>query len=127
MPIIYTFDLFFIVLYFLVNINYSYSNNQLYEKIDLFGEVLENINGYDTTVTFAEDIDFYIRCFSKHNLAYHYETCVKINTTVTSSLTQSSTRDKTYPDLTKKLRLEFEQIHKLESHTLELIISDIIN
>tara|TARA_A100001011_G_scaffold100527_1_gene105921 strand:+ start:1393 stop:2328 length:936 start_codon:yes stop_codon:yes gene_type:complete len=71
-------------------------------------EVLENINGYDTTVTFAEDIDFYIRCFSKHNLAYHYETCVTINTTVTSSLTQSSTRDKTYPDLTKKLGLSLD-------------------
>ncbi len=35
--------IFFTVLYFLVNINYSYSNNQLYEKIDLFGEVFEKI------------------------------------------------------------------------------------
>ncbi len=71
-------------------------------------EVLENINGYDPNITFAEDIDFYIRCFSKHNLAYHYETCHTQNTTVTSSLTQSSTLDKTYPDLTKKLGLSLE-------------------
>ena len=71
-------------------------------------EVLENINGYDATVTFAEDIEFYIRCFSKHNLAYHYETCHTQNTTVTSSLTQSSTLDKTYPDLTKRLGLSPE-------------------
>lgn len=71
-------------------------------------QVLENINGYDIAVTFAEDIDFYIHCFSKNNLAYHYETCHTQNTTVTSSLTQSSTRDKTYPDLTKKLGLSLD-------------------
>ena len=71
-------------------------------------EVLENINGYNATVTFAEDIDFYIRCFSKYNLAYHYETCHLQNTTVTSSLTQSNTLDKKYPDLTKKLGISIE-------------------
>ena len=71
-------------------------------------EVLKNINGYDIAVTFAEDIEFYIRCFSKHNLAYHYETCHTQNTTVNSSLTQSSTLNKTYPDLTKKLGLSIE-------------------
>ena len=71
-------------------------------------EVLENINGYNAVVTFAEDIDFYIRCFSKYNLAYHYEICHLQNTTVTSSLTQSNTLDKTYPDLTKKLGISIE-------------------
>ncbi len=64
-------------------------------------EVLENINSYDASITFAEDIDFFIRCFSKYNLAYHYDICHTQNTTVTSSLTQSSTQDKTYPDLKK--------------------------
>ncbi len=71
-------------------------------------EVLKNINGYDIAVTFAEDIEFYIRCFSKHNLAYHYETCHTQNTTVNASLTQSSTLNKTYPDLTKKLGLSID-------------------
>jgi glycosyltransferase involved in cell wall biosynthesis len=71
-------------------------------------EVLENINGYNAIVTFAEDIDFFIRCFSKYNLAYHYKACHTQNTTVTSSLTQSSTQDKTYPDLTKQLGISLE-------------------
>ncbi len=64
-------------------------------------EVLKNINHYDASLTFAEDIDFYIRCFSKHKLAYHYESHCLINTTVFGSLTQSNTRDKTYPNLKK--------------------------
>ena len=34
----------FLIIFFLnLNISYSYSNNELYEKIDLFGEVLEKI------------------------------------------------------------------------------------
>ena len=71
-------------------------------------EVLKSINGYDIAVTFAEDIDFYIRCFSKHKLAYHYESKCLINTTVFGSITQSSTFNKTYPDLTKKIGLSIE-------------------
>ena len=64
-------------------------------------EALKNINSYDPSVTFAEDIDFYIRCFLKYKLAYHYESNCLINTTVFGSLTQSNTSDKTYPNLKK--------------------------
>ena len=34
----------FLIIFFLnFNIQHSYSNNELYEKIDLFGEVMEKI------------------------------------------------------------------------------------
>ena len=35
--------IFLILLFLTLNINNSYSNNKLYDKIDLFGEVLEKI------------------------------------------------------------------------------------
>ena len=35
--------IFLIILFLNLNFTYSYSNNELYEKIDLFGEVLEKI------------------------------------------------------------------------------------
>lgn len=64
---------------------------------------LENLKGYDSSVTFAEDVDFYTRCFSNYNLAYFYEVCHTQHTTINNSLTQSSTSDKTYPDLKKHI------------------------
>ena len=35
--------IFLIILFLNLNFTYSYSNNELYKKIDLFGEVLEKI------------------------------------------------------------------------------------
>ena len=64
---------------------------------------LNELDSYNPSITFAEDIDFYIRCFSKFDLAYYYKPCHTQNTTVSNSLTQSSTSDKTYPDLKKYL------------------------
>ena len=50
--------IFFTFLYFLLNTNYSYSNNELYEKIDLFGEVLEKIKkDYVEDVSESEMMD----------------------------------------------------------------------
>lgn len=66
-------------------------------------DALSQLNNYTLSVTFAEDIDFYIRCFSKFELAYYYSPCHTVNTTILNSLTQSSTSDKTYPDLKKYL------------------------
>ena len=42
--------IFLIILFLNLNLTNSYSNNELYEKIDLFGEVLEKI--------FANEDDF---------------------------------------------------------------------
>lgn len=66
-------------------------------------DALTAIGGYDPKITFAEDIDFFARCFSNYDLAYAFDACHTQNTTISESLTQSSTRDKTYPDLTKYL------------------------
>lgn len=72
---------------------------------------LENLKGYDSSVTFAEDIDFYIRCFSVYDLAYTFDVYHTQYTTIKNSLTQSSTRDKTYPDLKKYIGIS-ESIDK---------------
>ena len=44
--------IFLIILFLNINLSYSYPNNELYEKIDLFGEVLEKI-GED----YVDDVD----------------------------------------------------------------------
>ena len=44
--------LFLIVLFLNLNLSYAYSNNELYEKIDLFGEVLEKIKK-----DYVDDVD----------------------------------------------------------------------
>lgn len=67
-------------------------------------DALATIDGYDSKITFAEDIDFFARFFSKYDLAYAFKVCHMQNTTISKSLTQSGTRGKTYPDLTKYLR-----------------------
>ena len=65
--------------------------------------VFTTVGGYDEEVTFAEDIDFFIRCFSVFDLAYYNNECHTQNTTVNNSLTQSSTANKKYPNLKKYL------------------------
>lgn len=66
-------------------------------------QVFDTVGTYDSKITFAEDIDFYIRCFSIFPLAYFYKVCHTQNTTVENSLTQSSTANKHYPELIKYL------------------------
>lgn len=66
-------------------------------------DALTAIDKYDSKITFAEDIDFFIRCFSQYDLAYSFKACHTQYTTLSESLTQSNTHDKVYPDLTKYL------------------------
>ena len=50
--------IFFIILFLNLNLGHSYSNNKLYEKIDLFGEVMEKIKqDYVNEVDQSEMID----------------------------------------------------------------------
>ncbi len=50
--------IFFIILFTNINLGYSYSSNELYEKIDLFGEVIEKIKkDYVDDVDQSEMID----------------------------------------------------------------------
>jgi glycosyltransferase involved in cell wall biosynthesis len=65
--------------------------------------IFKKVGYYDEDVTFAEDIDFYIRCFFAYNLAYYNDICHTQNTGLSGSLTQSSTKNKIYPLLEKYL------------------------
>ena len=65
--------------------------------------VFEQIGYYDENVTFAEDIDFYIRCFQSYNLAYRNDVCLTLNAAVSGSITNSVSHKKTFPKLHKYL------------------------
>ena len=50
--------LFFLIIFFSFNISNLYSNNELYNKIDLFGEVLEKVkDDYVDEVNQSEMMD----------------------------------------------------------------------
>ena len=63
--------------------------------------VFEQIGYYDENVTFAEDIDFFVRCFHTYDLAYFNNVCHTQNVALIGSLTETSTKNKTYPALEK--------------------------
>ncbi|MGB2349896.1 MAG: glycosyltransferase family 2 protein [Flavobacteriaceae bacterium] len=65
--------------------------------------VFEQIGYYDENVTFAEDIDFYIRCFHTYNLAYYNDVCHTQNAAISGSITNSVSHKKTFPKLHKYL------------------------
>ena len=65
--------------------------------------VFEQIGYYDENVTFAEDIDFYIRCFHTYNLAYYNDVCHTQNAAISGSVTNSVSHKKTFPKLHKYL------------------------
>ena len=41
--------------------------------------IFKKVGYYDEDITFAEDIDFYIRCFQSYNLAYRNDVCLTLN------------------------------------------------
>ena len=63
--------------------------------------VFEQIGYYDENVTFAEDIDFFVRCFHTYDLAYFNNVCHTQNVALIGSLSETSTKNKTYPALEK--------------------------
>lgn len=63
-------------------------------------DVFSKIGLYNSKITFAEDIEFYVRCFSEYSLVY-LNTPLVTKKIVTGSLSNSSTFDKYYPDLEK--------------------------
>ena len=65
--------------------------------------IFKKVGYYDEDVTFAEDIDFFIRCFYVYNLAYYNDICHTQNTLLPGSLTHTSTKNKIYPSLEKYL------------------------
>ena len=65
--------------------------------------VFKKVGYYDEDVTFAEDIDFYIRCFSDYNLAFHNQHLCTILCHDPNSITRNSSSKKIYPKLEEYL------------------------
>ena len=65
--------------------------------------IFKKVGYYDENVTFAEDIDFFVRCLSAYNLVYYNDICHTQNTFLPGSLTHTSTKNKIYPSLEKYL------------------------
>ena len=65
--------------------------------------IFKKVGYYDEDVTFAEDIDFFVRCLSAYNLVYYNDICHTQNTFLPGSLTHTSTKNKIYPSLEKYL------------------------
>lgn len=65
--------------------------------------IFEEVGYYDEDVTFAEDIDFYIRCFSDYNLAFHNQQLCTILYNDPNSITRNSNSKKIYPKLEEYL------------------------
>lgn len=72
-------------------------------SIVIHKEVFEKVGYYDEQITFAEDIDFYIRCFSNFSLVYKHTPLNTQTREIAGSLTNSKTTNKNYPDLEKYL------------------------
>ena len=56
---------------------------------------------FDETVSYAEDVDFYLKSFIKHKLAYNYNECVTSLHNVPNQITQIGIKHKTLPNLDK--------------------------
>ncbi|RPG60599.1 MAG: glycosyltransferase family 2 protein [Flavobacteriaceae bacterium TMED81] len=65
--------------------------------------VFKKTGYYNEDVTFAEDIDFYIRCFSDYNLAFHTQHLCTILCHDPNSITRNSNSKKIYPKLEEYL------------------------
>ncbi|MBC8756067.1 glycosyltransferase family 2 protein [Kordia sp. YSTF-M3] len=54
---------------------------------------------FNPQITFAEDIDFYIKYGSKYKVAYHYEALAEVRFDVPNQMSKHSIASKTLPDL----------------------------
>ena len=54
---------------------------------------------FNPAITFAEDIDFYIKFGSKYRIAYHFEALAKVRFEVPNQMTRTTIANKTLPDL----------------------------
>lgn len=54
---------------------------------------------FNPKITFAEDIDFYIKYGSRHKVAYHYEALAEVRFDVPNQMSKNSIASKILPDL----------------------------
>ena len=65
--------------------------------------IFEKVGYYDEDVTFAEDIDFYVRCFCTYNLAYYNDVRHTKNAAIFGSISNSASYKKIFPKFHKYL------------------------
>ncbi len=70
--------------------------------------IFDTVGLYNPEITFAEDIDFYIRCFQNFNLAYSYQIYHMQRKMVHKSISNSKTDNLNYPLLDKYLGVSDE-------------------
>ena len=70
--------------------------------------IFDTVGLYNPKITFAEDIDFYIRCFQNFNLAYSYQIYHMQRKMVHKSISNSKTDNLNYPLLDKYLGVSDE-------------------
>ena len=70
--------------------------------------IFDTVGLYNPKITFAEDIDFYIRCFQNFNLAYSYQIYHTQRKMVRKSISNSKTDNLNYPLLDKYLGVSDE-------------------
>lgn len=63
--------------------------------------IFEDIQIFDESITFAEDVDFYLTNFAKHKLVYYYQALVKHRDGNPGQMTQNNISHKTIPDFKK--------------------------
>ncbi|GAA3610855.1 glycosyltransferase family 2 protein [Flavivirga amylovorans] len=61
-------------------------------------EIFKTI-AFDETIDYSEDVDFYLKSFMKHELAYSYTPLVTILTDVPNQITKIGIKNKTFPNL----------------------------
>ncbi|AXG72331.1 UDP-Glc:alpha-D-GlcNAc-diphosphoundecaprenol beta-1,3-glucosyltransferase WfgD [Kordia sp. SMS9] len=62
-------------------------------------EICTEYEVFDSNITFAEDIDFYIQYSSKHRVAYHFEALAEVRFEVPDQMSKNAIITKTLPDL----------------------------
>ena len=62
-------------------------------------DIFINQEVFDVSITYAEDIDFYIKYCSKYKVAYCYKPLIEKNFNVENQITRNKISDKTLPDL----------------------------
>ena len=61
-------------------------------------KVLSEI-AFDESIDYAEDVDFYLKCFTNHNLAYDYTPLTTILSNIPNQITRQGIKNKTIPNL----------------------------
>ena len=65
--------------------------------------IIEEIGGFDTAITYSEDVDFYIRANLKYRFAYHPQVTCSYTMQAENQITRSKKSERIIPDFQKYL------------------------